>query len=151
MTETAMQRDLRRFAQEHSHLKSGITDLRSWIDEVSELGIPHFGEMGDRMKPLYAELCEHFAHEEVRGFLAEAIALLPHLSDDADDLRIEHSRLLTALDALICRLQESPPPFESWQRACQDLNEILDALNTHEHKEMEILEQAASTDTIPQN
>ncbi len=143
MPEHSMQADLRRFTREHGELAARIDGLREWITEISELGIPHFGEMGDRLQPLYTELCEHFAHEEAHNFLAEAIALLPDYTDGAEDLRLQHAPLLSRMDALICQLHEDERPFASWQRACKELDAILAALASHEHLEMEILAAAA--------
>ncbi|MEZ6059891.1 MAG: hemerythrin domain-containing protein [Planctomycetaceae bacterium] len=144
MRDDILRSDLSQFVQEHEHLASRIGELRTWIGEVSELGIPRFGEMGDRLRPLHHELRSHFEHEEKQGYLSDALTVAPDLANSTQGLVLEHSQLLKQLDVLVDRLHQSEPPFDSWQQACAELDTVLDLLNQHETQELSILAAAVN-------
>ena len=127
-----------RLVQEHDELEAMIGDLRTWLAEVAELGIPHFGELGSRLRPLRDKLCEHFAHEEAGGYLADAVAVAPELVTTVDELLAQHDVFKNRLDALICRLRESEVPFDCWQAACETFESLCADIARHEQTEMEI-------------
>lgn len=132
--------------QEHRRLMKEITDLRAWIDEVSELGIPHFGELGTKLQPVRDTFSQHFEAEEVGGYLAEALAVAPRFRDEAEELRLQHTEFLERFDQLICRLHECEPPFTSWQQACEELDALLTDIKNHEGRENAIAQSAFEDD-----
>ena len=146
MERTTIQHDLSRMSQEHQLLAEVIADVRSWIREVCELGMPHFGELGDRLRPLHEQLARHFRHEEELGYLSDALARAPHLTGEANILLQQHGQLLRELNELILRLHETEPPFDSWQQACSELDAMLAELDRHEGREKAILEIAFAPD-----
>lgn len=148
MLKNPRRRDLERYSQEHDHLTTRIAELREWISEVSELGIPHFAELGSRLRPLLEELNAHFEHEEQRGYLAGAIERVPQFIDDVDELLLQHSQFRNQLHALICRLGEYEPPFSSWQQACAEFEDVLAEIERHERRETSILKAACDAGTL---
>ena len=49
---------------ERRAISACIDELRQWMNEVSQLGIPHFGETAMRLGPLRSGLVDHFACED---------------------------------------------------------------------------------------
>ena len=41
-----------------------IDELRQWMREVRQLGIPHFGETATRLRQIRDQLVQHFQREE---------------------------------------------------------------------------------------
>jgi iron-sulfur cluster repair protein YtfE (RIC family) len=135
--------------EEHRELMGRIAELREWINQVSQLGTPRMGELGDRIQPLRDELARHFADEEQNGYLAEALAAAPRFTREAQELQAEHAEFLTQLDDLIARLHELEPPFASWQEACRKLEAILGRLRRHEGRETALVQSAFEEDVAP--
>ncbi len=138
MSKAPNQLDAPRLAREHDELTVMIKDLQSWLADVAELGIPHFGELSSRLQPLHDKLCEHFAHEEEEGVLTHAGAAAPDISGEARELRAEHEGFMDRLDALIRRLRDSETPFDSWQTACEMFESLCADLARHEQREMSL-------------
>ena len=103
------------------------------MTEVSLLGFPHFGEAAARLKRLRQKFlqCLH-THQSSR----------PEASDEAvpngagyvlseDDVDPTCLSLLTQLDDLADRLMELDPPFESWQNATHQVNDVLQRIENH--------------------
>lgn len=127
--------------KEHTLLDREIADWRAWWRELSEMGIPHFGEMGDRLTRFRDHLAAHFAHEEQQGCLPVVIGLPAGSVKQMAELRDDHSPMLAELDRLIARLQACEPDFGSWRNARQDFEAVLDRLNQHEQAEDHLLDQ----------
>lgn len=131
---------------EHRELMAHINELREWVKEVGDYGRPRFGELGNRLEPLRDELLQHFAEEEEGGYLAEALAQEPRFAREAEELKLQHAEFQGDLNAFIERLHESEPPFESWQRACSDFEDILARIRRHEGRETAIVQAAFGDD-----
>ena len=125
-----------RWRQEHDELDQVTGELRQWTYEVGQVGIPHFGEAGDKLAKVRQRLVEHFKREEEIGQQllddcknsAEAISTCRSASQD-------HEHLLGRITDLIVRLQQPEAPFESWQQAVREVELFLDALEQHEEHE----------------
>lgn len=130
---------------EDQELRSHIDQMRQWMNEVNQLGIPHFGEAGDRLASLRKRLSQHFNRED------EIIESLAANSGDSataiEDLRSrsqsEHQQLLNRVDELSHRLNLIDPPFSSWTAATQEIEGFVDELQRHEQAESEQLTAAA--------
>lgn len=69
---------VRSLKREHTCLNQEISRWREWWAELCEIGLPHFGEMGDRVAHLRDHLINHFKHEENESNLP----LVTQLSSD---------------------------------------------------------------------
>lgn len=127
--------------REHASLDDEIFEWRQWWGQLSELGEPHFGEMGDRLAQFREHLAAHFEHEERHGCLSLVLELPDDLVQQTADLRDEHPRLLSELDELITRLRKCDPELDCWGKARDEFEAFLDQLNTHEDSEDAMLDQ----------
>ena len=119
--------------QEHDQLEQEVLEWRRWWAELREMGEPHFGEMGDRLRHFRDRLSQHFQHEEFRGPLAGRT--------DPDTARVwrEHAQLIGQLDHLVDRLHRCGPDVGCWGGARRDFEEFLDRLHAHEANESRLI------------
>ena len=122
---------------EDREMDSCISDLRAWMNEVNQLGIPHFGEAADRLTSLRVRMLEHFEREDqiverLAGHFADSDPSLKTLQEAS--LR-DHQRILQRLDALMERLSQLEPPFESWVAAMGEIEGFVGGLHQHEREE----------------
>ena len=122
---------------EDRQLEVGIDGVRDWMQEVNQLGIPHFGETATRLLPLRRRLVTHFERED--RMIAQLAELYPSSSPEVQAVRRQsshdHHQLLARLDDLIQRLGQTEPPFDSWQAAMDELESFVDLLEQHEEQE----------------
>jgi hypothetical protein len=106
-------------------LRDLINELRSWLYEVEQLGIPRFGETGYRLRNFRQSLFQHFqtCRRDRSGGMGE-------VSEQ------ESERLLDRLDRMINQLEMTDPPFDSWQQVIRTLNEFSDDLDSLESRLM---------------
>jgi hypothetical protein len=109
------------------------------MNEVSQLGIPHFGETATRFRPLRQRLIHHFAIEDeiIERGAAKRDATLPGSEDPHLGSSREHKELLERLDDMLSRLARPDPPFASWQAAMNEVEQFVDLLEEHESRESE--------------
>ena len=119
--------------QEHDSLQQEIGEWRRWWNELSQMGEPHFGEMGTRLARFRDHLSQHFQHEEFRGPLAG------RTDPEAASVWREHAQLLGELDQLIARLQKCGSDVGCWGGARRDFEGLLDRLHAHEEHEDRIV------------
>ncbi|QDV40361.1 hypothetical protein Enr13x_01670 [Stieleria neptunia] len=119
---------------EDRKMNESLRELRDWMKQIEQLGVPHFGETADRLQPLRDGLVKHFDHED--EMIASIGKSLPEPSADFDHLRSDscngHDLLRAHLDDLSARLRETDPPFSSWQAAMQEVEGFIDRLEQHE-------------------
>jgi len=125
--------------KEHASLDHEIADWRTWWRELSELGKPQFGEMGDRLTHLREHLAAHFAHEESQPGLDLSLNLPPNDVQRMAALRDEHKKLLSELDHIINRLCGCSAEYDCWGKAREDFETFLNRLNAHEEAEEAVL------------
>jgi len=124
---------------EDQGLESFVSELRDWMNGVNQLGIPQFGEAGDRLRSLRRRLLQHFDRED---------EIIEGLSDHFDDssstvsaLRTryaaDHRHIQQRLDDLMERLGELEPPFESWIGAMDEIESFVNGLEQHEREELD--------------
>jgi chromosome segregation ATPase len=122
---------------EDRQLQSRVSEIRRWMAEVAQFGIPYFGEAATRLRRLRRQLAEHFNHE--REMLAELGLHLPAPAVEFKALNTqangEHTELLEDLDELMERLDQLDPPFPSWQHALQEFEQFVQAVEQHENDE----------------
>ena len=49
---------------EDRDLEACIDQVRDWMHQVAQLGVPHFGETATRLRPLRERLVTHFERED---------------------------------------------------------------------------------------
>lgn len=131
---------------EHQDLMHKIEQLRQFWHEVCELGIgPKCQELADRIADIREHLQQHFDSEERDGYLGPALNVAPRYSEEAEELRAQHVRLLQTLDALGARLRTGD--HEVWNNACAEIAAFVNELETHEHAENNIVQAAFNDDT----
>jgi iron-sulfur cluster repair protein YtfE (RIC family) len=122
---------------EDRDLERYLDDLRDWMNDVSKLGIPKFGETADRLARLETKLMSHFTREnEIVAQLGE------HYRDDCSELTAigrqterDHRQLAARLENLIARLDQLDPPFRSWEAAINEVEAFMVSLERHEERE----------------
>ncbi len=132
-----------RLQQDHRSLMSAIGDVRQWVRDVSELGMPRFGELGVRLRPFRELLSAHFADEESGEFPASGGQSGDGQPKAGENLAGLHHRILEDLDSMIARLRASEPPFRSWQAAIEELEALIKVIEQHEEYEMNLLQGVA--------
>lgn len=132
--------------QEHTDLNHRIDALRDWRTQLCQLGQPRFGELGVRLAAIRDVLTQHFAAEEEGGYLSAALKAAPQFTKQADNLRRQHGDFLEDLEEMVERLTATPALYASWAEACQEFDEFLTRLRTHEHAENEIAQSAFEND-----
>lgn len=122
---------------EDQRLEKEIEQIRDWMAEVNQLGIPHFGETASRLGPLRDQLEIHFRRED--AMLATLEELYPEASPEVQLLKrqtgVDHKTLLSRLDQLHARLKALEPPFESWTAAMDDVDVLFEEMQRHERDE----------------
>jgi hypothetical protein len=91
---------------------------------------------------LHREIPDHFAREEVGGYLSEALVNAPRLTSRAEPLRRQHATFCRALDGLfnaILGAEAHPALFVPVER---DVREFAMSLIRHEDAENRLLEIA---------
>lgn len=130
-----------RWKTEDRQLFTLIGELRHWMSEVAQLGIPHFGETATRLRPLRETLVQHFANEDEMIDQLTSQMSSAQITDQITDLYGRsspgHQQLRDKLDGLIDRLNDLEPPFDSWQSAMAEVGEFFDDLEQHEKQESE--------------
>ena len=127
---------------EDQKLSTCIEEIRDWMSEVNQLGIPHFGETASRLQPLREALAMHFEREiAMLTILGE---LYPQASPEVLAFRrqtlADHRSLLSRLDDLHERLKEIDPRFESWTAAMDEVDVFFEAIEQHERSESDRIE-----------
>lgn len=132
---------------DHRELHKLIDELCDWINQLSELGQPHFGELSMRLGPLRDCLQKHFHDEERDGYMSEVLAVAPRFSREVEQLHQQHAKFLEQLDLLRDRLKTTGEQDASWTEAQQDVEAFLAELQAHENRETD-LAQAAFEDDV---
>ena len=131
--------------EDHS-LHACVAEVRNWMREVEQRGIPHFGETAARLRPVRDRLVQHFDREDEMLHQIADLFLMP--TPEIDSVRTqacyEHQQLLARFDDLSARLAELRPPFQSWQAAMKEVDEFFADLELHETQEADNVAALAS-------
>ncbi len=123
--------------EEHQQLDAFSAQLRKWAYDIAQIGIPHFGETADKLTQLRVRLVEHFAREDEIGRQLANDPGFSSLEVNATHRQAaaDHDQLLQRLDGLTARLNQTEPPFDSWEQAFQEVERLMDAIDQHEAHE----------------
>jgi len=131
---------LRQWNEEHEDLVRNIRDTTLWLGQVSQRGIPRFGELAARLSSMRQRMKQHFEREE---------ALRDDLQQTSDCVEVkttrqrainDHQHLTQRVDDLIAKLRELDPPFASFQQAIDLVGLFVDAFEQHEEQEAQGLQ-----------
>lgn len=131
---------IEQWKSEHDDLTHSIRETTLWLGQVSQLGIPRFGELAARLDAMRRRMRQHFDREEI---------LNDDLQRSSDCLEVkttrqrsisDHQHLTQRIDDLISRLSELDPPFESFQQAIDQVGLFVDAFEQHEEQEAQGLQ-----------
>ena len=146
MTTQSQAASIFELAKLHDRLRQDLHDLNVWLKEADEFGRPQFGQLGDRVRTIRGVVARHFAEEEDGGYMAAPLAAAPHLADRAGKLLAEHAQLLAEFDRLSDALCECPTKYTLWGDARHDVEQVIEHLTEHEHRENELWYEAFETD-----
>ncbi|MCA9135985.1 MAG: hemerythrin domain-containing protein [Planctomycetales bacterium] len=122
---------------EDKKLSACIEEIRNWMSEVNQLGIPHFGETASRLQPFRECLGEHFERED--AMLSKLAELYPANSPEVLAFKrqtdADHQTLIVRLDDLHSRLKETDPPFHTWTAAMDEVDVFFESMEQHERSE----------------
>jgi hypothetical protein len=127
---------------EDHEMDACLDEIRDWMSQVSQFGIPRFGETATRLRSLHDRMVHHFGHEyELIVQLAETHSSpSPELDAVRRQAAHDHEHLLVQLHGLIERLDELDPPFGSWEEAMEEVALFMVSLQQHEANESDCLD-----------
>ena len=125
--------------QEFHTAATYVIAMQQWIHDINELGMPHFGELSNRVKCYRNLLAKDFAAEEARGRLSRVGKCRPECWAEIEELRCQHGQFLDELKLLEEKLCQDCPPYESWQDAVRHFDELLTEVERHEGREQQLL------------
>ncbi|MDH3717246.1 MAG: hemerythrin domain-containing protein [Planctomycetota bacterium] len=132
---------------EHVRLQSTLVELNELIHEHADRQIhPR------RLTPLLSQLCDalslHFSLEESFGYFDDALDVAPHLSQQAEALRMEHTTLYETLCDLV--EQSEQLTYHETEGSLQNLIEqcaqFYQELDRHESQENDLILRAFDED-----
>ncbi|QDT91556.1 hemerythrin domain-containing protein [Gimesia algae] len=127
---------------EHEEIFSHMQELKDWWAQLDEKGLPKFGEMGTRVKGFRDLLAKHFDDEEQEGYFKPVFDEAPGFCIMVPDFKKTHAEILFRIDDFITRLKETEPPFQNWNKALKEFEEILADLHEHEDQEVKMVQEA---------
>ncbi len=137
-----------KWKNEDQELERYVDGVRSWMNEVSQLGIPRFGETANRLQQFRDRLTMHFDREDEIGTqLADHYADSTELDAARRQAERDHRQLRNRLSDLISRLDALDPPFTSWESAMDEVESFVVALERHEDQEAESVELLMPTES----
>ena len=130
---------------QHKELHRMLDDIRLQCDRLAipseaSAAATHLKEVVHRLQKF---LQHHFQQEEEGGWLEEAAARIPRLSQSLTNLEKEHRELLGQTDRLIAHLELPPSELLA---AVPRFAALIDAIKTHEAREEEVLSQGFNED-----
>jgi hypothetical protein len=129
-----------------SHVTSALRATIGWkyqgVDFRRKLESLRF--VGESFKRHLKHLMEL---EESDGYMRVVVDSRPELKDVVEALRREHAQFRTALRGIMGRLRrQESTDHEGFNAACADILKLLDKLDEHDKKEIDLLQGALLTD-----
>lgn len=131
---------------DHQVLMRGLGCHQDWIRQLSEIGMPRFGELACRLEGFRTELAQHFRNEEQYGERLHVHD--PEVSADTSAAAVDggrqHEQLLDRLSKLNQRLRRGQEEFRGWNAAVEEVGALVKEICEHERREMEILQNVTN-------
>lgn len=132
-----------RLLAEHQILMRGLGCHQEWIHQLSEIGMPRFGELACRLEGFRGELAQHFQNEEQYGERLHFPGSAESVEAAAHGVH-QHQQFLERLSLLIQRLGRGMEEFRGWNAAVGEVGALVGEICKHEQREMEILRQVTN-------
>lgn len=134
--------DFKRVLDEHQRLQEALQEIRFRLARrhVNQ------GEVAIFFVDLHEHLENHFSHEELGGYFADVVEILPQWKDQVEKLRQQHPQLLQCLEEVQKSL-ESFSSRTSWRVDIASLFEMfVQQFIAHERRENDLIQEAYSRD-----
>lgn len=129
---------------EQEQIHKLIDDWRAWWNELREYGVPHFGEMGLKIKEIRNDLNQHFKHEEQASCFPRIAQVDEEKRATVERLLQQHIELIAELDVLSRLFQTSGNHDMTWGDAGKTFEKFLDRLERHEQNETQLISEASA-------
>jgi len=140
---------LQQWNDEHQDLSRSIRDTTLWLGQVSQRGIPRFGELAARLSQMRQRMKQHFDREESLGDDLQQASDCLEVKTTRRRAINDHQHLTQRIDDLIAKLSELEPPFDSFQQAIDQVGLFVDAFEQHEEQEAQGLQWLANYNSDP--
>jgi hypothetical protein len=140
---------LRQWNDEHLDLAKSIRDTTLWLGQVSQRGIPRFGELAARLSSMRQRMTQHFEREEALGDDLQQTSDCVEVKTTRQRAINDHQHLIQRVDDLILKLSELDPPFASFQQAIDLVGLFVDAFEQHEEQEAQGLQWLTNYNSDP--
>lgn len=140
---------LRQWNEEHDDLAKSIRETTLWLGQVSQRGIPRFGELAARLSLMRQRMKRHFEREESLGDDLQQASDCVEVKTTRQRAINDHQHLNQRIDDLIAKLSELEPPFDSFQQAIDQVGLFVDAFEQHEEQEAQGLQWLTSYNSDP--
>lgn len=123
--------------QEDQRIEKQLGEIRDWMNQASELGVPCFGDTGEQLKAFRQVLITHFEQEDD---LCDRLSQFypspcPELDAMGRQARGDHSNLIGRINQLVENLDAIEPSFDSFQCAIDQVDLLMVAIEQHEEYE----------------
>ncbi|HQX50534.1 MAG TPA: hemerythrin domain-containing protein [Planctomycetaceae bacterium] len=135
---------IEKLLKDHRVLMDYICSVREWIRDVSEWGMPRFGELGTRLTTFRETLAAHFEDEESQEYAILDSQHEPAVAGATREWPNLHHDYLKQLDVLVQCLRALEPEFETWQEAVRQVDTLITEICEHEDREIQFLQNSLS-------
>ncbi len=140
---------LQQWNDEHQDLTRSIRETTLWLGQVSQRGIPRFGELAARLSLMRQRMKQHFDREETLGEDLQQVSDCLEVKTTRRRAINDHQHLTQRIDDLIAKLSELEPPFDSFQQAIDQVGLFVDAFEQHEEQESQGLQWLTNYNSDP--
>lgn len=132
--------------QVFEHIKQALLVTLNW--QAPLVGIPRkLSSLQFTIKSFQRHLDRIISIEEEGGYMADAMDSKPYLQDRVEHLQKEHSRFQDRLRKLIPELNDTKEWDEAqFNRICNDLRTLVEDLDRHNEREIEVLQESTCVD-----
>ena len=132
--------------QVFEHIKQALLVTLNWQAPV--VGIPRkLSSLQFTIKSFQRHLDRIISIEEEGGYMADAMESKPYFQDRVEQLEKEHARFRERLRKLIPELNETKEWDEArFNRICDDLRMLVEDLDRHNEREIELLQESTCVD-----
>ena len=128
---------------EHREVAHSIRAIDQLFEQGahSEAGNEKTKLLNEHLTSLRERLERHFHQEEMEGYLDEAVATLPRLSSEANQIKNQLLALLGELDELLENSRGMHPTEEAWNQMAKEYRVFAEHVLQHEAAEIRVLQK----------
>ena len=131
---------------EHRDLFHLLLSVRTALAAGGPPTVERQTDVLESMHALRDHLRDHFAQEELGGFLEESVTRIPRLSAAVQAILGQHPGLLSELDRVIDHLEAAPTDPGAWERANHDFEAFSVRMTAHERSENAVVQAGYNED-----